>query len=159
MKTEKLCVQCGLTKPASEFYIHTYKNRNPCLYKLCKLCHNADNPNYKPQVPRSEDEKKEASKEKKRKYYQRLKKQVFDAYANICACCGETTPEFLTLDHVNNDGAEHKRQLQGNSRAGGTSVFLDVIRQHFPDTFQLLCYNCNCSKQFAGGCPHQRDNK
>lgn len=68
-----------------------------------------------------------------------------------CACCGEEEAEFLTIDHVNNDGAEDRRK-------GRTGSFLKVRREGFPmDKYQLLCFNCNSSKSFGKGkCIHQR---
>lgn len=90
----------------------------------------------------------------------RLKDQVFSHYGAVCACCGETEKIFLTLDHVNDDGAEHRRKMTGKSgrESGGTvRVYLDVIRRGFPDDFQILCYNCNCGRFRNGGtCPHKR---
>lgn len=56
--------------------------------------------------------------------------------------------KFLTIDHINNDGAEHKR-----SRAG-VDLYDWIIKHNFPDTFQTLCWNCNCAKGKYGSCPH-----
>ena len=42
--------------------------------------------------------------DKKRPFLRR----VLDHYGRACSCCGETEPAFLTIDHVNNDGAEHR---------------------------------------------------
>lgn len=69
----------------------------------------------------------------------------------ICTCCGETTPEFLTIDHIKGGGtAERKRS--GEQR----HLYLRLIAAKFPPGFQVLCYNCNCSKGAYGQCPHQR---
>src|SRR5206468_7939701 len=37
-----------------------------------------------------------------------IRDAVLDAYGGACVCCGETTREFLTLDHVHNDGARYR---------------------------------------------------
>jgi hypothetical protein len=67
-----------------------------------------------------------------------------------CACCGEATDEFLCLDHINGNGAAHRRAV-------GTKNMYRWANQHgFPDGFQVLCHNCNCAKGFYGICPHQR---
>lgn len=93
----------------------------------------------------------------------RLKDRVFSHYGYICACCGETEKGFLTIDHVNNDGAKHRDELtNGKGRNGGGTVVLhlDIIRQGFPDTFRILCYNCNCGRARYGGiCPHERERQ
>jgi len=71
-----------------------------------------------------------------------------------CACCGEMEIKFLTLDHINNDGAKHRRELWKNNKKGG-NLCQWLITNNFPKGFQILCYNCNCAKGFYGKCPHQ----
>src|ERR1700690_1237472 len=42
----------------------------------------------------------------------REKDAVFAAYGGyVCACCGEMEKAFLTLDHLNNDGNKHRKQV------------------------------------------------
>ena len=80
------------------------------------------------------------------------KRMVFDHYGNICACCNELEPKFLTIDHVNNDG--HKeRKVRGGGRSD--TIIYNIIRQGFPKTYQVLCMNCNLGKSRNNGqCPH-----
>ena len=81
---------------------------------------------------------------------------VFSHYGKVCACCGETELMFLSIDHVNNDGAEHRRSLKGQIGNGGSSFFDWLVRSGFPEGFQTLCRNCNWGKHVNGGvCPHQ----
>lgn len=85
----------------------------------------------------------------------KLKVATFEAYGGAsCACCGESTFEFLTLDHVNDDGAEHRRQIGSQ---GGWTFYKYLSDQGFPEPerYQVLCWNCNCAKQYHGTCPHQ----
>lgn len=85
--------------------------------------------------------------------YARIRQRVVDGYGGKCYCCGETEPCFLTLDHVNNDGAEHRRK----HKAVGMRLYQYLIRNKFPPEFQLLCFNCNCGRQINNGvCPHGR---
>lgn len=84
------------------------------------------------------------------RYSAKLRAEVLAAYGGRCVCCGESTPEFLAVDHVYNDGVIHRRSVNG-------AVYVDLRRRGFPrDGFQLLCHNCNMAKQFYGGCPHAR---
>ncbi len=87
----------------------------------------------------------------------KVKIEVFAAYGGCsCACCGESELRFLTIDHVNNDGAEHRRQLFGTSKQiGGSRLYRVLKKQGFPPGFQVLCFNCNVAKGFFGECPHQ----
>src|SRR5271170_5234414 len=40
------------------------------------------------------------------------KVDVFNHYGQVCTCCKQEFDEaFLTLNHVNNDGAQHKKTL------------------------------------------------
>jgi hypothetical protein len=83
----------------------------------------------------------------------RLKDLVYAAYGGYsCRCCGETTPEFLTIDHINGDGANHRRII---GRCGNT-LLLWLKKNNFPTGFQILCWNCQWGKRRDGICPHQR---
>lgn len=70
-----------------------------------------------------------------------------------CNCCGENEIKFLTIDHVDNNGAEHRKEIFSNGRSGNIIQWL--IRNDYPAGFQVLCYNCNCAKGFWGKCPHE----
>jgi hypothetical protein len=100
-------------------------------------------------------EQRERAQERARKYLNRLRVKMLQAYGGECQCCGETEPEFLCIDHVNGDGAEHRRQLR--VRQQFTSNMLRIVaREGFPDRYRLLCWNCNYGMTRPGGCPHQR---
>jgi hypothetical protein len=68
-----------------------------------------------------------------------------------CACCGETNIEFLTIDHVNNDGSKYRKKI--NCR--GSGIYYWLIKNHFPEGIQVLCMNCNFAKGQFGYCPHE----
>lgn len=88
--------------------------------------------------------------------YGRLRQEMLIAYGTRCACCGETEPMFLTLDHIFNDGAEERGRL-GNRRSVSTKFYRMIRDSGWPkDRYQLLCYNCNCAKAH-GGCPHKSE--
>jgi len=73
-----------------------------------------------------------------------LKAQVLDHYGHTCACCGTT--EQLTVDHVNGDGGQHRMELFGTQEAGSAAIHRWLIKNGFPDGFQVLCWPCNRSK-------------
>lgn len=87
--------------------------------------------------------------DKIRKKHREKRELVFAQYGNACACCGETTYEFLHVDHVENNGSSHRRKI------GQTQIINWLIAQNFPPGFQVLCANCNLAKAFYGVCPHQ----
>ena len=92
-----------------------------------------------------------------RKYYEK-KLRVFTHYSMgtpKCACCGESIMEFLTLDHMQHDGAAHRKEISGQ-HAGGAKVYNWIEKHKYPAGFQVLCYNCNCGQELAKGvCPHK----
>lgn len=83
----------------------------------------------------------------------KLRTDIFAAYGNACACCGETDRAFLTLDHIARDGAAHRKRLGG--RSGYLAVYADIRRQGYPrDRFRLFCMNRNWASRFGDECPH-----
>lgn len=87
-------------------------------------------------------------KEKRKK--ERL--TVFSHYGLACSCCGESTYEFLCIDHMNGGGNKHRKTLKGQ---GSNSLYKWLIQERFPSGFQTLCHNCNMAKGFYKECPHQ----
>lgn len=85
----------------------------------------------------------------------RLKKAAMAAYGGeCCSCCGETTIEFLSIDHINNDGAAHRRNIKNGY---GNKMYEWLHHNKYPPGFQVLCMNCNFAKGHFGVCPHKRE--
>jgi len=86
-----------------------------------------------------------------------IKEATFQAYGGWqCACCGETERLFLTLDHVENNGAEERRKIGGKRTSAGYQTYTVLFRQDFPPGYQVLCMNCQHGKRMNQGiCPHQ----
>lgn len=123
-----LCYRCGKVPPCKDSTI------------LCEPCM-----------------RKAYLKEKQAAWVLKQRTIAFDYYGHVCACCGETNERFLTFDHVNNDGAKHRKE--DPSARGSLASWL--VRHKFPEGFQVLCFNCNYGKNMNGGiCPHveQRTN-
>lgn len=96
---------------------------------------------------------KESTKDKIRKGARErrrvVQQEAIAAYGGFCACCGETEPRFLQIDHLNNDGAAHRKEIK-------IQLASWLKQQGYPDGFQVLCANCNFAKHTNGGtCPHQ----
>lgn len=72
-------------------------------------------------------------------------------YGGKCACCGLAVAKYLQLDHVNNDGADHREKIWGVRRSGG-SLAKWAEKNGFPNNLQLLCCNCHQAKTHWGGC-------
>ncbi len=92
-----------------------------------------------------------------RGYIKNLKINVVAHYSknkNVCSCCGESEIDFLTIDHINNDGAEHRRLIKRRN------IYSWLITNNYPDNFQILCMNCNFAKGHRQDktCPHMLKN-
>lgn len=86
-----------------------------------------------------------------KKYTLNKRLELINGYGSICACCEENNLLYLTIDHINNDGADEKRRFNNNMFA----FYKKLKTFNFPkDNYQLLCYNCNCSKGAYGQCYH-----
>lgn len=101
------------------------------------------------------DEHRAAGRRRKRQ----LKELVLEAYGGArCVCCGETAFEFLTMDHANNDGNEHRRELK-EKHGYNMDMYRWLKNNNFPRGFQVLCWNCNCAKAHYGICPHEVERR
>jgi hypothetical protein len=85
-----------------------------------------------------------------------LRSFCLEKYGNRCSCpkCPErhnTHPQFLTFDHVHGQGTRHYKEVGHN-----IMFYKWIIKNNFPDTLRLLCWNCNCGRAKNGGvCPHE----
>jgi hypothetical protein len=75
---------------------------------------------------------------------------MLEHFGGKCMCCGEDHPYFLTLDHVQNDGASYRVDYNEQQ------IYRLARKEGWPkDRFQLLCMNCNFAKGHYGECPHK----
>ncbi|MBA7577601.1 hypothetical protein ES708_19454 [subsurface metagenome] len=91
--------------------------------------------------------------EYRREAQRNLRLEILEHYGGSppsCACCGEITIQFLTIDHINGMGRA-ERKLK---KAQGGYLYGFLKRNGFPSGYRVLCYNCNCSIGHYGYCPH-----
>ena len=79
--------------------------------------------------------------------YAKHKAILYAELGNRCACCGERDEMYLSVDHVNNDGGEYRKQSKAHYRV---HRLLKHHREN-PGSLQLLCTNCNHAKMRNGG--------
>lgn len=128
-----MCRTCG-PGPVSDFHV-TYppSNKGRVRYS-CKRC------------KRLRDSDRDR-KEYLRSYRSEIRQKVIFHYSQgrmACVSCEEDETVFLTIDHVRDDGFLFK----GSSKRGGSGLYSFLIKEGFPDGFQVLCHNCNCSKSY-----------
>lgn len=152
----KVCIKCSVEKALEDFYADKHKKDG--RHTVCKECAKADRraryaedpDKYKARMKAWQS----ANKDKINARYRRLREEMIEAYGAKCACCGQTGYEFLNIDHVNNDGAEHRKTV-----GEGASAIMNYLRKRgYPqEGFRLLCWNCNCARGIYGYCPHEKE--
>ena len=140
----RICMTCGLTKPIEEFAVNQGYRLNRCI-ECQKERNRLKSRDYH---SRNIEAARVRMKANRAKNFQR----ILDHYGSECACCGETERLFLTVDHINNDGNEHRKK----DPVGRATIYRWLINHGFPPGFQILCMNCNQGKHRNGGiCPHK----
>lgn len=140
-----LCGMCGKRPP-----VDGIKNCQQCRESVAKY---EERRAYSPEAAKTAWNKNREVRVKQQKALRvRVKTEVVNGYGGACTCCGEDNLVFLTLDHINGDGAERRRQGEPK---GGDALYRWAIKNKFPDDLQVLCYNCNCAKRDGEVCPHQ----
>lgn len=99
---------------------------------------------------------KERNNKTQRDYRLKLKIEIFTHYGNQCKCCGESMIDFLTIDHIKNNGATHNKKIRKYNSA--FILYSWLKKNNFPEGYQTLCLNCNIGKRVKGYCPHNPDN-
>jgi hypothetical protein len=151
----KHCHKCGEDKPFNDFFRDKSKKDGLCA--MCKKCSYTYKKEYK--IKNKDKIKKQAKtyrdkhphrgvgqyrkyKEKRLIYgfnrRAKVKNEVLTYYGNErCACvrCGFTDLRALTIDHINGNGADHRKE---NRYVRGNHVY---------EWYQTLCMNCQMIKR------------
>jgi hypothetical protein len=166
----KTCTKCGVEQDIEEFYL--VRADKPWRSGSCRACRgkrakvwNEESKeairNYKREWHVKNREKViskvndwvKANPEKRRKnalaYYYRLQDAAIRAYGGYkCNWCGIEEPLVLCLDHVENNGRAHRKEL---GTLGGHVFYKWLKDNGYPAGFQVLCMNCNHAKYRNGG--------
>jgi hypothetical protein len=136
------CSRCHREKPVSKFYA----NSRGGLISRCKKCFGIlSKARYK--------KNKKVYKEWHRKRWALIKETVLRKYGKNggCVCCGITNLDFLSLDHIKDNGAQDRRK----NKYHNSGLYLRLLKCGFPKGFQTLCHNCQWGKRINKGfCPH-----
>jgi hypothetical protein len=121
-----------LEKPNSEFYVGADGRKT---YSWCRRCNNDH------RIARFREDRA-------------LALHHYSGGDICCVCCGERNLEFLGLDHVNNDGAAHRREIR---RTAGASFYSWLrVTGYAYESLVVMCHNCNMARGMYGQCPHRR---
>jgi hypothetical protein len=130
------CPKCKQDKPSSDFYRRHDKSKYQAYCKECMA------------VYQSESEYRKAYQ---KDYNYKRKCAVFSWYGGVCVCCSEGRLDFLSLDHINDDGKKDRARM-------GTALYSAIFAQgkgRRRRDLQILCFNCQWGTRLNGGfCPH-----
>ncbi|RLC98766.1 MAG: hypothetical protein DRI46_10745 [Chloroflexi bacterium] len=167
---EKECRVCKRTRFVGNF--KSYSSGGKTLHKnICIPCeaewHKTYRGTHPDKIVRAEKDKQRARdyrrnnpeklkgihRKSRAKCRERDKNAIYKHYGDKCSCCGETDRGFFTIDHVDSDG--HIERKQG-LYTSGSQFYRYIIQQDFPESYQILCYNCNLGRaRNKGVCPHR----
>jgi hypothetical protein len=127
---------------AKNEYLKTWRKDNAKHIKKYRKQYYKENP-----PDRTEYHKwyEENYRDKRKSLYLGYKSKFFEMYGNQCSCCGESTKEFLTIEHIQGQIGQKKDSW----------AYRKATNEYRPDLYEVLCMNCNFSKGKYGYCPHQ----
>lgn len=141
----KTCTKCQTEKSLDQFNKHsTTKDK---LQVWCGQCKNKSRREQRQLKIGCYANEYEKSREQHlaicHRRYHRYKQVVFEHYSPSMCCvkCGFQDMRALSIDHINSDGAEHRKKL------GGKNIHKWLIENNFPPQFQVLCMNCQFIKR------------
>jgi len=87
---------------------------------------------------------------RRKKEMARLRGRLLSVYGPKCTCCGETEEQFLSLDHVHNNGSDERKRMDRST------IYRKALKSQPSGDYQILCWNCQRGKYLNGGiCPHK----
>lgn len=156
---KKQCSRCGKMMPLTKENFTYLISRHQWVARCRECCRQIGKENYwkDPEKGRAKThlwhlKNVELHRRLAREYGRRIRQELLTAYGACCMCCGETALPFLTLEHINHDGATHRREVGESS-----NVYRDLKRRGWPrEGYAILCMNCNFATRFGDPCPHKR---
>jgi len=154
------CTKCKMLKPNSKFMARERKNGKKD--RVCKKCHSLDvltktnlgsdvlkqlkyDWNSRDGLIEHLQKYRKKTRNKLSKQHQELRREIITYYGGDppkCAICECDLYEVLSVDHLFNNGANHRRQV-------GSNIYASIKKDNFPQEFQVLCRNCNWLKNLA----------
>lgn len=140
----------------NEYQLAWHNNNKEKVSKVQKAYYQKHKEKYKAKARLyyKNNKKKCSEWAKKRGLERRLDVLTYYSEGKLrCNCCGEDQYEFLCIDHIENNGAQHRRETKTST------IYQWLITNNYPKGFQVLCHNCNMAKGFYKQCPHEQMKK
>ncbi len=157
------CRVCNV-ELTDENWMPSLKNKNSVI---CRNCNNAKGREWRAKNrvkfnKYSMDRYLENPKKRNaiiKKYRHKLRFDIINNYGGMCVECGIADLEVLDIDHIHNNGAEHRR-----NGFHGYNLYMLLKREGCPkEDYQVLCRNCNWKKELKrrreSSLPNLQSNK
>lgn len=135
----------------------SYKDEKDFAKKIkskCKDCYNQYLTEYNRKFKKENPEKAKRQLTLGYARKRKLRNKILSYYSRgtmRCEICKEWRPEFLSIDHINGDGNEHRKSVST------ANLWAWIVKNNFPENmFRVLCNNCNTSSGYHGVNPHER---
>jgi hypothetical protein len=122
------------------FYFWLKRNNFPNGYQV--LCFNCQ---FRKRFIEMQPDNTSHLQKVRAKYVRNIKIECLNNYGGIRCNCGESDIEVLTLDHVNDDGAIHRK----TTGKRGFNFYMMLRKNKFPNNppLQVMCLNCQFKKR------------
>ena len=81
---------------------------------------------------------------REREHYNEIRNACISHYSKkgmVCLKCKCNDIRVLVIDHIDNSGAQLRKTLKASS------IYAWLVKNNFPEGFQVLCHNCNWLKE------------
>lgn len=134
-------------KEYSKKYYHEHKEE--CLVKT-KVWRRENPERIKEHSRKSYLKNADVCKARNYKANEEIKTEVLGHYSlsntPCCVFCSFADIDALTLDHINNNGAEERKATK-RKLFTGAGIYRWLKQNNFPAGYQTLCANCNLKKE------------
>ncbi len=137
---ERKATKCSSGK---KFYCWLRKHKYPPGFRV--LCANCNWREYR--RLRSGTEKQAKYNIRQKAIKRKIKIDVMTKIGGCCKLCGLDDIEVLTVHHINNDGAEHRRQL--SKGVSGYAFYTALRRTGNYKGLECRCFSCNCCEEWT----------
>jgi len=147
------CSYCGVELSEANMRpsdIHRYRRCMDCARKAQTEYRHRTLEMHREKVAKWRRNHKEECLEINRRSQRKRRFEVLSHYSvgePRCARCGFTDLRALCIDHINGDGAQHRRETPNASK----DIYSWLKKNNYPEGFQVLCMNCNWIKRSENG--------
>jgi hypothetical protein len=162
LRDSGLCVRCTNPREKHKQYCDSCLKKHNAEVKKCREKHIKSGLCRACGLPREQENKVHCNKclmkyrDDTRKNQERFRHTALSFLTDgkmCCSNCGLPIYQTLEFDHINNDGAEHRRREAGR----WFSFPKWLIDNNFPNGFQVLCANCHSFKTKGGKLPTKNE--